>query len=701
MSRKTKQDKPVIVPGQYAERTPGPRGFRGRGGGAVHYVEPPQEWRGTSVQVCGLWPFAAAGGLPRTGAPLGTHVLSGQTVCADPVTWFTEEKLIRSPSAFVLGLNGLGKSSLIRKWMLYWLATGIRPLVLGDLKPDFVDLVRAVDGQVIELGRGDSALNVLDLGALDTAARQVTGRARRHLLEEAHTRRLNLVTALVELLRTGGTNETERAVLSAALRLLADAHTPDNPPVLHDLFDIIESGPDLVRRPTLDRGKDASYRDGVDALQKTLLSMMEGPMGSVFARQTTTRVDLSAPALCIDISSIKTHDTAFEGAALLATWAEGYAAVEASNTLADAGLAPQRHYMAILDEFWKTVRGGPGIVDRVDALTRLNRQEACGQVIGTHSLADLKALPSESDREKARGFIERSGIIAIGGLPDQELDVLNKVVPVSAAERKLCVSWNSPETLQRNDVPPGRGKFILKVGQRAGIPLEVKFTDVERLSGVHNTNKRWADVMDAEPVSPSTQAHTASPSPTPPAATAVPRSSAVRMVPFMDTMLPIHDIHGPLEVDEFCAAQFAKTPLGAAIAATHIAVRTAPAVGPRVFAPTISDQTRGDEGSLLALRHSQYEQLADAHGVAFGEPIPQPGGLIAGWAIDDFDATDVVSVRLLARTDTGDQLGVLVLVVWDPEASDWHVVLNPAGTFTSAPVADTSDYMLFPEKAAA
>jgi hypothetical protein len=691
MGNKKKQ-RPVTVPGQYAERTPGPRGFRGRAGGAVSYVEPAQEWRGTSVQVCGLWPFAAAGGLPRTGAPLGTHVLSGQTVCADPVTWFTEEKLIRSPSAFVLGLNGLGKSSLIRKWMLYWLATGIRPLVLGDLKPDFVDLVRAVDGQVIELGRGDCALNVLDLGALDTAARRVTGRARRHLLEEAHARRLNLVTALVELLRTGGTNETERSVLSAALRLLADSHSPDNPPVLRDLFDVIETGPDLVRRPTLDRGRDASYRDGVDALQKTLLSMMEGPMGSVFARQTTTRVDLSAPALCIDISSIKTHDSAFEGAALLATWSEGYAAVEAANTLADAGLAPQRHYMAILDEFWKTVRGGPGIVDRVDALTRLNRQEACGQVIGTHSLADLKALPSESDREKARGFIERSGIVAIGGLPDQELDVLNKVVPISEAERKLCVSWNSPETLQRNDVPPGRGKFILKVGQRAGIPLEVKFTEVERLSGVHNTNKRWADVMDERPAD---RRHVPAPASAPVSAPAVSRDVAVTMVAFMGTALPTHSVHGPFDVDEFCAAQFARTELGAAMAATHIAVRTAPAVGPRVFAPTISEQTRGDSDRLLALRHGQYEQLAIAHKVAFGEPVPQPGGLIVAWSIDGFDPTGIVTVALLARTESGDEVGVSVDVVWDLGAADWHVVVNPTGSFTSGPVSDVTGYTFF------
>jgi len=37
---------------------PGPRGLRGPGRGRVSYIEAPPEWRGTTVQVCGLFPFA-------------------------------------------------------------------------------------------------------------------------------------------------------------------------------------------------------------------------------------------------------------------------------------------------------------------------------------------------------------------------------------------------------------------------------------------------------------------------------------------------------------------------------------------------------------------------------------------------------------------------------------------------------------------
>ena len=52
------------------------------------------------------------------------------------------------------------------------------PLVLGDLKPDYVDLIEALGGQVIELGRGRGHLNVLDPGEATAAADRLTGQAR-------------------------------------------------------------------------------------------------------------------------------------------------------------------------------------------------------------------------------------------------------------------------------------------------------------------------------------------------------------------------------------------------------------------------------------------------------------------------------------------------------------------------------------------
>ena len=57
------------------------------------------------------------------------------------------------------------------------------------------------------------------------------------------------------------------------------------------------------------------------------------------------------------------------------------------------------------------LRVGHSMVDRIDALTRLNRSKGPGTAFITHSLADLEALPDPEDRAKARGFADRCAVM--------------------------------------------------------------------------------------------------------------------------------------------------------------------------------------------------------------------------------------------------------------------------------------------------
>ncbi|WP_328770528.1 ATP/GTP-binding protein [Streptomyces sp. NBC_00286] len=472
---------------------PTARGWPGSGGGMVGYVDPAPEWRGTSVQVCGLWPFGAGAGTPMVGVPLGRDLDSGATVCCDPVSWFTRTGLLANPSMFVLGRPGLGKSTVVRRMALGLAGYGVHPLIFGDLKPDYVDLIRAIGGQVISLGRGRGNLNVLDPGESIQAAARLTGEARGRLLADIHGRRLHMVSALVTILRSAPPTDREETILSAALNVLDDRHGPDRVPVLGDLVQVIKDAPEAVRSVALDRGDITRYRDITENLEASLTALLgDGRLGGTFARPTTEAMKLDRP-VCFDISGIDDSEVLLQAAALLSCWSYGFGAVSAAHALADAGLEPQRNYFLVMDELWRVLQAGRGLVDRVNALTRLDRQRGVGHAMITHTLDDLLALPNEEDRTKAKGFVERAGMVICAGLPPAEMPQLSQVVELTEPEQRLLVDWSTPPAWDaaqgRRADPPGLGNFLIKVGSRPGIPLHVDLTAAEL--EVNNTNKRW------------------------------------------------------------------------------------------------------------------------------------------------------------------------------------------------------------------
>ncbi|MFI1236566.1 hypothetical protein [Nocardia salmonicida] len=485
------------------------RGYSGAGGGKMNVVGRPVEYRATTAQVAGLWPWSVGAGAPLIGTPLGSHLHTGAPVCFDPMNWFMRGSFITAPSLFVLGLNGFGKSSLVRRIVLGGIAQGITPLILADVKPDYRKMVELVGGQVIDLGYGHGKLNPLAAGVLGSVVPRLEDKPalQRQVLQDLRARQVTLIAGLVELVRGARVADFEETLIATALRILYQpgGFTPDKPPIMENLLEVIVGG---GAEMMLDAGADNSdeYQNAIKGLRRSLRALTQGPFGAIFNGQTSVPIDTSAVAVCIDVSHIPSGDKKLKAAVMLACWADGFASVEAAHVLADADLGPQRYFQVVMDELWQVLGLGDFMVDRVDELTRLQRGLATALIMISHTIKDLQALGSDAAIAKAIGFLERARAKIFGALPAEEISRLDSTVPFTSAEQEMVTSWSAPQALtgealkpgQQRPSPPGTGKFLLKVGEdrRPGIPFHMEFTVSERESGIHDTNQRFSEFGD-------------------------------------------------------------------------------------------------------------------------------------------------------------------------------------------------------------
>ena len=460
---------PGLVPPAWGWKLP----FAGR---AAHVTAAP-EYQATTAQACGLYPFVAGSGTPVAGTPVGRHQLWGEVVCLDPLAWL-RAGLVTNPGEFVLGQPGTGKSTLVKRQITGAVATGTRAIILGDTKPDYTLLIGHLGGQVIRAGRGLDRINPLDSGPLGTALQQMSGPDAQALRWEVRSRRLSLLMALCTLVRESRITNAEEVILGRAIDLLDERRPPGDQPAVPDVLAVIEQAPDILRAAAR-TDTPAAFRDRTADLVFTLDLLCTGSLAGVFDGPTTCPIDLDAPAVSVDISRVGAAGDKLLTAAMLCVWSYGFAVVDAAAALADQQLAPRRSYMGVMDELWRALRGAPGLVEYADSLTRLNRAKGMSSVMITHSLADLDALATEEDRAKARGFVERSAITVCAGLPPRELARVCEVTPLTGPEQELVTSWSAPDSWQPGARHPGRGKYLIKAGERLGIPVELTLVGAE------------------------------------------------------------------------------------------------------------------------------------------------------------------------------------------------------------------------------
>jgi hypothetical protein len=372
---------------------------------------------------------------------------------------------------------GAGKSAITKRICLAYAAYGARVLVPGDVKGEYAPLVHALGGQVVRIGRGLDKINPLDSGPLRHRLGGLPRRQQTALTAEITGRRADLLQALLAtphgLGRRPGASEAN--VVNHVVGLVAEKLEDD--PVIPDVVAALREGPTELWSRLLVDNLDA-YRGLVREITLALENLCSGPLAGLFDGPTTTTLDLDAPALSVDLSGLLTAGDQVVAAGMLSTWAYAYTSIDSARAL---GMMTDQLVLP-LDEMWRALRAGPGMVDAMDSMTRLNRAKSEVSLMVTHSLRDTQALPTPEDRAKALGLMERCDSLILGALSAGELDRVAEQKPLTSAERELVASWASPTvtgvdgTSQRH---PGRGKFLIKIGARAGTPVRLDLTGTE------------------------------------------------------------------------------------------------------------------------------------------------------------------------------------------------------------------------------
>lgn len=493
--------------GSYRGRpVPRPWGWAVPGGGRAANVVPGVRYQATSTQICGLFPFAVASGATPPGVPLGTHQLTAEPVGLDPSEWL-RSGLVSNTGMWIQAQPGIGKSALVKRLTTGLVAFGMTAVIPGDVKGEYSELVSHLGGQVWRLGRGLHALNPLDASFLEAALRQSVGGERHRLEETIRSRRCSLLEALVTIVRrTSDVTVTERRLLSVALDLAVAGHrrthtdsatpSPATEPTIPDVVRVLHDPPvelmDVVACET-----PAAFRRASLELYNALQLLCDGAIRGMFDRPSSVRADLNTPALSLDISALDDDPDEVVAAAMLSSWAWAAAVIDASTAV-----GRRRNVFRIQDELWRALRVAPGLVERSDRVTRLGRHrgEVSAQI--THSLDDLEALPTAEDRAKARGMASRNGILVLGGMAKKELDGLRRITPLTEQEAALVTSWAAPPTWVRGDTHPGRGKYLLKSGERMGLPVSMALTATERR--LYDTDQAWTTQPRPDSIPPLT-----------------------------------------------------------------------------------------------------------------------------------------------------------------------------------------------------
>lgn len=391
-------------------------------------VEPPSH-RATTAHLQAAYPFMTDAGLGHDGAFLGKDLLGGGPFCFDPWTLYARG-VLTNPNLIVVGQIGRGKSTFVKTYVWRQLALGRQAWII-DPKGEYGQLAQAVGVEPLKMEPGGSVrLNPLEISEDTTNWSDVLGQARR---------RADLICSLAESSLHRTLSPAERTATELAVR---SASTQSEQPTLADVVAFLFNPPSAVA-VSVHCDTWMLAEDG-RAVALELRRLIEGDLVGMFDGRTSSKVDLSAPVVVIDLSQVYSSPAL----PLIMTCATGWM----QSALVSANAVKR---ILVVDEAWAVLHE-QATARWLQATFKLSRSLGVSNVAVVHRVSDLRAVGQEGSvpQSLSTGLLADSEVRVIFGQPASEAEATSELLSLSHAERDAVAS-----------LP--RGVSLWKVGERS------------------------------------------------------------------------------------------------------------------------------------------------------------------------------------------------------------------------------------------
>ncbi len=382
-----------------------------------------------------IWPGMALGQLPAVGVAIGRDAMTGGAVAIDPWGWY-EAGVVTSPSIFVLGEVGKGKSACVKALVARSVGVFGRRACVVDPKGEYGPLADALGVPSVRLEPGGPE-RLDPLEPMPGEEGDVLARRRAGVLGALGAVGLGRPLAPAE----------EAGLAEAARRLGRDALLPL---VVEALL-----APDAAFAAALG-AEPGRVADELRDLGLALRGLTSGRLAGMLDAPSTVRLDASL-GLHLDLSACWADRSILPAVMVAATsWI----------TAALAADGPPTHL--VVDEAWAVLSDRPELASWLAGVTKLARSLGVAPLFVAHRVTDLAAAGEDSSAaaKRARGLLE-----------DTPTRVCFAAAPGEQAALADALGLAEDEVVLVSSLP--RGRCLLVAGERRAL-VDVMLTDRER-----------------------------------------------------------------------------------------------------------------------------------------------------------------------------------------------------------------------------